>query len=102
MRNALARFKARTPDLSTQGELAMVQNMWPGMRRPVTKAPVATRDGHFISLADSTPGASTGYRIDGGAWRLYTSPVELKAGQLLEAKAVRYGFSESNVTSIQG
>lgn len=40
-------------------------------------------------------GASLGYRLAGGPWKLYTGPVPLAVGQRIGVKAVRYGWQES-------
>lgn len=102
MRAAMARFDARVPDWSADGELAMVERMWPGLEHPETAAPSAELAEGRIALYSATLGASIGYRIDDGPWQLYTGPVELRPGQILEAKAVRYGFTESHVERIEG
>ncbi|MXX07710.1 MAG: sulfatase-like hydrolase/transferase [Gammaproteobacteria bacterium] len=103
MRSAMARFDARTPDWSADGELAMVERMWPDLERPETATPSFERlaDGR-VALYSATPGASIGYRIADGPWQLYTGPVELRPGQTLEAKAVRYGFTESQIKRVEG
>ena len=99
----MARFDARTPDWSADGELAMVERMWPDLERPETATPSFERlaDGR-VALYSATPGASIGYRIADGPWQLYTGPVELRPGQTLEAKAVRYGFTESQIKRVEG
>lgn len=102
MRAAMARFDARVPDWSVDGELAMVERMWPGLARPETSAPTAELADGRVALYSATQGASIGYRIDEGPWQLYTGPVELQPGRTLEAKAVRYGFAESQVERIEG
>ena len=62
---------------------------------PVTGAPtIRFRDGALI-LESTTPGASLGYRLGGGPWRLFVGPVPVAPGERVEAKAVRYGFEES-------
>lgn len=102
MRAAMARFDARVPDWSVDGELAMVERMWPGLVRPETSAPTAELADGRVALYSATQGASIGYRIDEGPWQLYTGPVELQPGRTLEAKAVRYGFAESQVERVEG
>ena len=99
MRDALERYQGRFDDRSVGGELAMVKRMWPGLEQPITAAPAAheTQSG-YVRLASETIGASIGYRIDGGPWKVYIEPFALEEGETLEAKAVRYGFSESSVT----
>ncbi len=98
MRGAMHRHQDRFEDLSVGGELAMVERMWPGLEQPETSAPAVseTRAG-LVALTSETPGASIGYRIDGGSWKVYVEPLALGEGETLEAKAVRYGFAESSV-----
>ena len=102
MRAALAEFEADVPDLCPDGERAMAEKMWPGLRQPRTEEPVpaqVTLDGvEAISLASPTPGASIGYRYESDPpkrWRLYLDPVPLHPGLEIEAKAVRYGWADS-------
>ena len=42
---------------------------------------------------------SVGYRVNGGAWKLYSKPLSLPKSAILEAKSVRYGWAESPVIS---
>ncbi len=103
MRAALARYQDRFDDRSVGGELAMVERMWPGLKQPVTAAPAAqVTQGGLVRLTSETPGASIGYRIDGGPWEIYVEPIALGEGETLEAKAVRYGFAESSATTKVG
>ncbi|WP_137679826.1 sulfatase-like hydrolase/transferase [Aurantiacibacter suaedae] len=103
MRDALARHQQRFDDQSVGGELAMVKRMWPQLEQPVTQAPeIVQGEAGLVRLASPTPGASIGYRVDGGAWKVYVDPVALAAGQMFEAKAVRYGFAESAITQVIG
>ena len=45
-------------------------------------------------------GASIGYRLSGdGPWRLYSKPIKLKNGDVLQCKAIRIGYKESQVTT---
>jgi len=102
MRAALARHGQRFADQSVGGELAMVQRMWPGLEQPVTAPPeVQWRTAGVIELTSATPGASLGYRVDGGAWQLYTRPLAIASGRRMEAKAIRYGYAESAVTQFE-
>jgi hypothetical protein len=80
----------------------MAERMWPGLRQPRTERPVGahvTQGGvEALALTSATPGASVGYRYDrdpAGRWRLYVDPVAVPAGLEIEAKAVRYGWAES-------
>jgi hypothetical protein len=52
-------------------------------------------------LESATAGASIGYRLnDEPRWRLYTAPFPAVAGARVEAKAIRYGFKESDVATM--
>jgi hypothetical protein len=53
-----------------------------------------------VAVLSETPGASLGVRIDGGAWRLYADPFVASAEARVEAKAVRYGWEESEVVRL--
>jgi len=104
MREAMDEWLATLPQWASEDEAAMVESMWPGGVQPVTAAPeirIAAETGQ-VSLTASTPGASIGYRIAGsadeGRWLLYSEPFEVRPGDSVEAKAVRYGYRESTVS----
>ena len=100
-------------DLGNVPELQMVTDMWGGVVQPVTRPPIirllpetvagdTSEQGseyQLIMLEETTVGSSLGYRVDGGAWRLYNEPVAIAKGQSFEAKAVRYGFKESEIAA---
>lgn len=47
----------------------------------------------------STDGASIGYRPNNNdRWEFRAKPINLKAGDVLEAKAIRIGYEESKIT----
>lgn len=100
MRNAYNDWRQRVDDLSDIPEKAMAQEFWPNGQRPETKAPEICNDNGTITIVPTTEGASIGYQIDGGKWQLYSNPISLKAGQLLTAKSVRYGWHESSTVKI--
>lgn len=95
LRRELDAWLARTGDWSEEGEDAMVARFRPGGAEPVTPAPRIRREGGLVALDAPVPGASLGYRVGGGRWRLYTRPFAAPEGARVEAKAVRYGFAES-------
>ena len=99
MRGALAAWRARVPDYSDEPEDAMAERFWPGGEQPLTAAPGIRIEGARVMLESSVPGASLAYRLDGGPWRLYTGPFVAPEGVTVEAKAVRYGWRESDVAS---
>ena len=59
----------------------------------------ATRDGRLYLECDSA-GASIGYRIERGRWQVYSQPIAIRSGTRVEARAVRYGWEESE--SVEG
>jgi arylsulfatase A-like enzyme len=101
LRIALDAWLARTEDLGAIPERELAERFWPGGVEPVTPAPSALVEkvgegGVRVALACSERGASLGYRVDGGRWRLYGGPFELSGGEALGVKAVRYGWKESD------
>jgi hypothetical protein len=101
LRAALDGWLGAAPDLGLLPEAELRERFWPGGEQPVTAAPqIAIEDGR-TTLRSVTPGASLGYRVDGGAWRLYGAPFAAEAGARIEAKAVRYGWAESDVVQVE-
>ena len=108
LQGAMDAWIARIGDLSALEEIAMIEQMWPGLEQPVTAAPQAKVEtgggGPLLHLMSGTEGASIGYRIAEedaeNIWRIYAGPVAVPAGARLEAKAIRYGYAESTVTEI--
>ena len=101
MRSALEDRLRRTGERGLDGERAMVLRMWPDGEQPVTAAPLVTSTdesgGRSVSLSSPSTGASIGYRFSGEeGWRLYTGAVSVPQGTTLEAKAIRYGYAESD------
>ncbi|MGI9432464.1 MAG: sulfatase/phosphatase domain-containing protein, partial [Myxococcota bacterium] len=95
MRGALSDWLSRTPDWSEVPESEMVARFESEGSLGPTAAPTIGVSSGEVTLASETAGASLGYRIDGGRWRLYTGPFSAPAGSDVEAKAVRYGWDES-------
>ena len=55
-----------------------------------------------LQLSSATEGASINYRVvsasgEKGNWQIYVSPVQLKAGEKVEAVAARIGYKDSEV-----
>jgi len=95
LRAALDRWLGAAPDLGLLPEAELRERFWPGGEQPVTAAPDVVIARGQVTLRSAPAGASLGYRVDGGAWRLYTRPFEVQPGARVEAKAVRYGWAES-------
>ena len=104
LRGELDRWLHAVGDMSTQPEVDMVTGrMWPGGEQPLTQVPVFAVDcsGSMpsVELRAATAGASLGWRRVGAPfWLLYKAPLKnVPRGARLEAKAIRYGYRESEV-----
>lgn len=99
LRKALAHWLSKNGDMSIIDEEQMAANLLDKEGyRPITLAPVGEYDAlcHQFRIANQTSQASIGYRIDGGAWQLYTQGIDLPSAiKTIEFKAVRYGYFES-------
>jgi hypothetical protein len=99
MSNALEKWLQQTGDWSEQPESIMVEGFLKNGKAEVTEAPEIYVLGSAITIACSTVGASIGYRLDDGAWQLYSGPFTTGTGVIVTAKAVRYGWNESEETT---
>ncbi len=95
MRGALADWLGRVDDLSEQSEVEMVARFWPNGEQPLTASPELVFSKGKIRIKNRQANASLGYRLDEGDWQLYTAPVVVDSGVVVGAKAVRYGWQES-------
>ncbi len=110
MKGVLESWMAERPDLSDMPEEEMVAKYWPGGEQPETVRPYVSLtpkgdDQVEIEMSSPTEGASIGYRlVDGtgntGPWQIYIGPFSTPIGTTIEARAVRYGWSESPVTVV--
>ena len=94
--------QAMITDYGDMEEAEMAELFWPGGEQPLTK-PVqfeATAEGRVV-LRSVSEGASIDYRIGEGEWQLYHRPIAVPLGQELEARAVRYGWEQSENTVYQ-
>jgi hypothetical protein len=115
MRGAVTDWMSKSGDQGLINEAEMIQRMWPGGVQPVTAQPyivprrstdVPDRRGTIaltgpmeVAIYVPTQGASIGYTTDEGAearWQLYTGPILVKAPMTLRARAIRYGYKESD------
>ena len=97
MRNALSGWQERVEDWSEEPEAQMLARFQPSGKIPVTAAPSMVFRGGLMFLESLDEGASMGYRVEDGPWKLYASPIQVSTGNAVEAKAVRYGWEESEV-----
>lgn len=94
----LAAWRQRIDDPGKMSEDQMIKAAWGADTQPLTATPVINRNGASVTLSSSTRGASIGYRFAGEqGWRLYTKPFDAPPDARIEAKAIRYGFVESEV-----
>jgi arylsulfatase A-like enzyme len=100
LRAALDAWLEAAPDLGRLPEEELRERFWPGGVQPRTAAPMITGERAALTVRSSTPGASLGVRVAGGDWELYREPFAAPADVSVEAKAVRYGWEESEVTSL--
>lgn len=115
LRGSLDEWLDSTPDLGAIPEEEMRERFWPGGRQPLTEGPSilpvgtdtgSSSAGFEVTVSCTTDGASIGYRILKGeagqslGWKLYTGPFWAKAGDTVEAMAVRYGWRSSGVVKL--
>ena len=100
MRNALAEWQARVGDWSEESENAMVSRFQPDGKRRQTQPPRVSMSDARILIEPVTPGSSLEYRLDGGGWHLYTRPLYAGSAKRIEARAVRYGWQESDIVAV--
>ncbi|MEM6806953.1 MAG: sulfatase, partial [Bacteroidota bacterium] len=96
MRNALDDWLISVEDWSEESENEMVLRFQPQGITEQTPTPEMKMIGDMLEIS-AKDGASIGYQIEGGKWELYTEPISLEEGQSLKAKAIRYGWEESEV-----
>jgi hypothetical protein len=120
MRGAVTEWMRRIGDQGLINEAEMIQRMWPGGVQPATAQPyivprrttdVPERRPTITAPAPvevviyvPTQGASIGYTTEEGPnakWRLYTGPILVKSPMTLRAKAIRYGYKESDETRVE-
>jgi arylsulfatase A-like enzyme len=102
MRAELDAWLERVGDTAEEPESQLAERFWPGGEQPRTARPAIEVVDGTLALASPTPGASIGYRLaSSDEWRLYTGPIAPlpDPARELEAKAVRYGWAESEVAS---
>ena len=102
---ALEEWYEQVGDRADVSEREMVFEMWQGESQPETAPPIAKVEAleagvKTISLTVATKGASIGYKKNDGSWQIYTRPVRLEKNDTLVAKAIRYGYKESEEITV--
>ena len=106
MRASLERWIKETGDLGGLDEEELIERMWPGRKQPVTATPIietnpTVDDKMIVKISCATDGASIGYRLDDqGRWMIYAEPIILAAGIILQTKAIRIGYRESEIVRV--
>jgi N-sulfoglucosamine sulfohydrolase len=101
MRAALAEWQQNNRDWSEQSEAVMVAAFWPEGEQPITASPSFSRHEAQLTIQSETVGASLGYRRNGGDWQLYNGPITVIPSDKIEARAVRYGWKESELVVLR-
>jgi len=104
MRAELEIWIEETGDFGGIPEDELIEQMWPGRKQPVTTIPnikIETREKRkFAIIQCATEGASIGYRLNRkGSWLLCSKPIEMKDIDVLQAKAIRIGYKESQIVT---
>ncbi|AZQ64859.1 DUF229 domain-containing protein [Flammeovirga pectinis] len=99
-RKQLAKWQKQTPDICIQPEAEMISAMWPNNQQPTTAKVEASIKANLLTLNCATQGASIGYQIDGGKWKLYTTSIAINKASKIEVKAIRIGFKEAIVSTV--
>ncbi len=100
MRNALDNWLSRIGDWSEVTEDEMVARFMPDGHQIKTPKPAIAFEKNLISINCVEKGASIGYKINNGPWLLYTRPFPVPDGGKITAKAIRYGWKESEEVKI--
>ena len=96
MRAALDDWLQASGDLGGIEEAKLARRFWPEGEQPITGEPqLVVEAGGRVAAAPSRTGGSVELRIDDAAWRIYTQPLEVAPGALVEARATRYGWATS-------
>ena len=101
-------WTAQYGDRGVEPEFAMMQSMRPSGQYAKTQPvrieivrPVSSSVAATVRLSCSTEGASIGYTIENepeAHWALYSKPLSFEEPVRLRAKAIRYGYEESDET----
>jgi len=104
MLSALENWREETGDMGGIPEQEIRNEMWPEGDQPFTAEPgyAVKKEGHSeVTLSCKTIGASVGFKIGkNGSWEIYSGPVLLSENDTIFAKAIRYGYKESDIISV--
>lgn len=104
MRETLEQWRKETGDMGEIPERELSERMWPRGVQPQTAKPMINPSGGKLSrpavarISCATEGASIAYTLETGenaSWRLNEGRINLRGHTTLRAKAIRYGYKES-------
>ena len=106
LESALDNWMDVVDDGKYESEDMLINAMWPGGNQPQTSAPVikleeVSGNKKKVILSSQTEGASITYSTDPEQkhWHLYTGHLVIDDESHLSAKAIRYGFAESTIST---
>ncbi|BFM15737.1 sulfatase-like hydrolase/transferase [Maricurvus nonylphenolicus] len=99
MRQALSDWQGQVKDLGEMPEADMRAAFLKDDKQLETPVPQVRVDAGILTLT-SVENASIGYRLNKGEWQLYKEPLNLdQHTKRVDAKAIRYGWKESDSVS---
>ena len=99
LRDEMNAWLTRVGDWSDQPEDSMVAGFESNGARGVTPAPALSVSDGVLVITPAGAEHSLEYRIDGGFWQLYNGPFGVEINGEVDARAVRYGWEESEIVS---
>ncbi|MCC5942550.1 MAG: sulfatase-like hydrolase/transferase [Balneolaceae bacterium] len=117
MSTELDNWMSKIGDMGLVPEDQLAEQFWPGGEQPVTNTPFfvvnspEARETEYqydggeytapftVRIVSTTHGASIAYTKDESDdpwWKLYTGPIRVSEAITIRAKAIRYGFAESD------
>lgn len=113
MRQALKEWQTHTADLSDRPEIELAKQFWPNGEQPVTTQPSLFIDeSGYLAIKGNTLGSSLAFQINYSfknsnkrknqqlnQWQVYSQPIKIEKGMTVSAKAVRYGYKASDITT---
>jgi uncharacterized sulfatase len=105
LRAAHEQWRVDTQDLGLIPEADLNELRRPGGQWTVTADPKITVDDGKATIRCGTEGSSIAYRLTksgqpAGRWLLYSEPFAVAAGTMVESRACRLGFRDSQVVSL--
>ena len=100
MQLALENWLTNTEDWSNEPEDKMVKRFQPNGVTEKTPVPEIIEDKGLLKIT-AIEGASIGYQLNDGPWQLYQTPIPSSDFQMINIKAVRYGWEESDVVILK-